>query len=228
LNKIFEWSPSQKRCYQRIKSGFKWHNGEILRFLTLGSSPNMKRDIEKSFIILVKRIKRLSPLKLYEDEYISKRQLNLQYKNNDLSSNLSFEYLKIKTNEGSQGVLHILYFGDFLPQHWIKDNWYDITGECKSAYISACKKGIYDEGKLSKYCIVQYCISQSKDQTSSNYVRYSWSIDWVYKGFVKDWEQLKQIHKHEEKSKVYRLWNNWLLLKFRYQRIFEVPLEDYL
>jgi hypothetical protein len=46
---LFERSDSQKRCYHRIKTGCRWYKNDIFRFLTLGSSPNMKRGQQASF-----------------------------------------------------------------------------------------------------------------------------------------------------------------------------------
>jgi hypothetical protein len=187
----------------------------------------MTRNIEESFYVLVKRIQRLTPKILLDNGYASKRQIKTHYGNKHENQNISFEYLKIKTNEGAQGVLHILYFGDFLPQKWIKDNWYNITGESKSVYIRACKKQIYNENNLARYCIAQYCISQSKNEGDSSYIRYSWSHSWVYTGFVEDWEQAKKIHKDIDKNRLYKYWREWLQFKQNDYNIFEVPLEDF-
>ena len=207
--RIFEWSDSQKRCYHRIKTGCKWHQNDILRFLTLGSSPNMKRDQQASFRALKERIKRQTPLKLYRNGYVSNSQLRKQYANKPLGENLRFDYIKIRTSEGPQGVLHILYFGDFLPQRWLKDNWYDITSECKSAYIRACQSDIYNEARLARYCVTQYCIKQYDKNNNSQFLRYSWSWDWVYPGFVKDWSKLK-IEMKGDNQGLYQRWDNWI------------------
>ena len=75
----------------------------------------MHKDISSCYSDLYKRIRRLTPLKLLTTGYITKRQLRIQYANVPLNQKLKFEYIKIKTSEGAEGVLHILYFGDFLP-----------------------------------------------------------------------------------------------------------------
>jgi hypothetical protein len=76
--RVFEWSDSQKHCYHRIKTGCRCHKNDILRFLTLGPSPNMKRDQQASFRALKERIKRQTPLKLYKNGYVSRSQLRRQ------------------------------------------------------------------------------------------------------------------------------------------------------
>ena len=82
------------------------------------------------------------------------------------------------------------------------DNWFDITGECRSAYIEACKKPVYNERKLARYCVAQYCISQNKDEKSFKFLRYSWSHDWAYSGFARDWYEHKSLLKNEAKNKI--------------------------
>jgi len=203
------WTKPQRRCFQRLKTGFHWHDNEILRFLTLGSIPDMKKDISYCYSDLYKRIRRLTPYKLYQNGYITKRQLRTQYANIPMGENLEFNYIKIKTSEGPNSVLHILYFGDFLPQKWLKETWNDITGGCNSAYIKMCKNPVYNANKLAGYCIEQYCINQENDGISS-FLRYSWSTGWAYKGFAKDWELHKWLFKDESNKTLYNNWNNWL------------------
>jgi hypothetical protein len=208
--KLFEWSDAQKRAYHRIKTGISYHKGKVLRFLTLGSIPEMKRDQQASFRVLKERIRRLTIKKLLDQGYISKRQLKIQYTGKSLDEKLDFHYLKIKTSEGPNGVLHILYFGDFLPQSWLKENWNEITGGCNSAYIVAAHKETYNETKLAKYCIVQYCIRQSGSNRKSKFLSYSWSPDWAYSGFIRDWQRFKREMRHEDTQLLYHRWKQWL------------------
>lgn len=92
---------------------------------------------------------------------------------------MKFDYLKIETYEGANGVFHILYFGDYIPQKWLSDNWKDITETAYIVDIRAVRKGVYNSKKLASYCVSQYCSGQSK------FVRYSWSWGWCFRGFVK-------------------------------------------
>jgi hypothetical protein len=213
------WSTSQRRCYQRIKSGLTRHQKEILRLLTLDSAQDMKRSQQESFRALKERLKRLTLSKLYDDGYISKDQLLTHYSGKLLGYIPQLNYINIRTDEGPEGVLHILFFGDFIPQSWLKDTWFELTGKCKSAYIRMCKQPTYDEKRLARYCIDQYCAGQS------DYLRFSCSKDWVYPGFVKHYNILKCDCKDYSHAigecygnPVYRLnldvliekWNTWL------------------
>lgn len=179
------WSTAQRRCYQRIKTGLTWHQNEILRFLTLGSSPNMKRSQQESFRALKERLNRTSLLKLVRDGYISNKQLRTHYANKPLGYTPVFDYIAVRTDEGPHGVLHILYFGDFIPQAWLKQTWLDLTGSCQSVYIRMCKTPTYDEHRLARYCVDQYCVGQTE------YIRYSTSKNWVYPGFVHHYNRLR-------------------------------------
>jgi hypothetical protein len=94
-----DWTSKQKRCYQRIQSGFTVANryGNTVRFITITSSV-YSTQLQKHKRILFKRIKR----KFGE-----------------------FEYLGVRTSEGN-GVVHILYRGCFIPQAWLSNAWRDI------------------------------------------------------------------------------------------------------
>lgn len=184
-NLSFTWTTKQRRCYQRIKSGLTWHKNEILRFLTLGSAPNMKCDQQKAFRKLKLRLGRLTLSKLYDEGYITKDQLITHYSEKPMGYVPQLNYVNIRTTEGPEGVLHILYFGDFIPQSWLKETWYDLTGTCRSAYIKMCKQPTYNENKLARYCVSQYCTGQTE------YLRFSYSKNWVYPGFVRHYRTLK-------------------------------------
>jgi hypothetical protein len=219
VDSSFSWFTAQRRCYHRIKSGLTWHRNENLRFLTLGSAPGMKRSQQDSFRALKERLRRSTLSKLYDEGYITKRQLLTQYAGKPLGYTPQMHYINIRTDEGPTGVLHILYFGDFLPQSWLKDIWYELTGSCRSAYIRMCRNPTYDEKRLARYCVDQYCAGQS------DYLRFSCSKDWVYPGFVRDYRLLKHectdychVVREYYGRPVYRLdlpllidrWNDWL------------------
>lgn len=231
-NKSFSvWTLSQRRAYQRINTGFKWHKGEILRFLTLGSLPEqqMSKPINECITDLYKRVRRLTPYRLYENGYISKAQLRNQFADLNFNEPLTFEYCSIRTSEGGSGVYHILYFGDFIPQRWLKENWSDITNGCKSAYIKMCHSPVRNTNNLARYCICQYCIDQETQEGENAFLRYSWSGGWAYQGFVKDWNYLKQILKNnDQRDFLINHWNKHLDCKKNgYSSYFEPPLEAY-
>jgi hypothetical protein len=213
------WSTAQRRCFQRIKSGLTWHKGDILRFLTLGSAPGMVRSQQEAFRSLKESMKRQNLAKLIVNGYLSKRQLRSHFSGKPLGHVPQLNYINIRTDEGPEGVLHILYFGDFLPQKWLKNEWYRLTGTCRSVYIRMCKKKTYNEKRLARYCIDQYCAGQT------DYLRFSCSKNWVYPGFVRHYNSLKndcKDYSHAigicygwpvyelDKGRLIERWNEWL------------------
>ena len=178
-----EWTKQEKRAYQRIKSGLEKHHGERLRFLTLTSAPEMKRPINDAWRVLKERIRRLTPARLIRDGYIEPSDMRRYYPNKRLKERLRFDYYKVRTTEGVSGVIHVLYFGDYIPQKWLSDAWREITGSAYVVDIRACKDEVKDVDNLARYCVAQYVASQEGGK------RFSWSWGWVFKGFVAVWRQ---------------------------------------
>ena len=90
------------RLYQRLMCGIQFanYNGQRLRFMSLTSSPQSDPSkVNRHFEVLVKRIRRRFPL---------------------------FEYCKIRTPEGSGGVIHCVFRGPFIPQSWLSEQWNEI------------------------------------------------------------------------------------------------------
>jgi hypothetical protein len=150
------WSPKQKRAYHRIKSGVRVaeikKKKHLLKHLILTSSPEGgKQNICSDFQTLRKRIQRKFGYLL--------------------------PYCMVHTNEGN-GVLHVLYYGSYLPQKWVSDAWDEIH---KSDYIFI--KEVPDN--VAKYVVTQYIANQ---QTA--FQRCSWSQNWVCRGFVREWKNI--------------------------------------
>jgi hypothetical protein len=178
-----EWSRREKRIYHRAKSGLAKHPGEILRFLTLTSSNEAEEAIGYDFRILKLRIGRLTPNRLVRDGYLRRSDLRRYYQGKPAGEPMRFDYLKVETSEGN-GVIHALYFGDYLPQKWLSDQWSDIH-QSWHVDIRATKKGVGHSARLARYIVTQYVGTQSK------HVRLSWSYGWVFKGFVGVWNALR-------------------------------------
>jgi hypothetical protein len=148
------WSTKQRRCYQRIMSGIalaKFKNRRI-RFFTLTTSDNSKRGLQEDFRVLKMRIKRKFG---------------------------AFEYLRVKTNEGN-GVIHLLYWGCYIPQRWLSTNWDNIH---QSPIVDI--RAIDRIRNLGAYIVTQYLCDQK-----TSFIRYAWSWAWVYKGFVGNWKKI--------------------------------------
>ncbi|MBO8162025.1 MAG: hypothetical protein H0Z24_10395 [Thermosipho sp. (in: Bacteria)] len=181
-----------------------------MRFLTLTSAENMKRDLPSSFRALKERIKRLTPARLIRMGYIDEKDVRRFYPNKPLSEPLRFEYFKVQTLEGVSGVLHILFFGDYIPHEWLKDSWREITGSAYIVDIRACKSDVKSPKRLARYCVSQYVSGQRL------FYRFSWSWGWVAKGFVKVWRFLLEHVKYDVKRAI-RYWN--LILSGRAVRL---------
>ncbi|MBA7706146.1 hypothetical protein ES703_114993 [subsurface metagenome] len=168
-------------------SGVEFHHHKSqLRFLTLTSSDSVtakvggtQDELSADFRALKERIRRLTPMKLVKAGYIKPGELHRYYPGKALSDKLVFDYIAIKTAEGN-GVIHILYAGDFLPQSWLSDSWLAIHG----AFIVDIRKTYGSKRGIAGY-LCQYCAGQHK------FIRYSWSWGWVWQGFVKSWLYLK-------------------------------------
>ncbi|MBA7713073.1 hypothetical protein ES703_122071 [subsurface metagenome] len=149
-------------------------------------------ELSADFRALKERIRRLTPMRLVKAGYIQPSELHHCYPSKAFSSELAFEYIAVKTAEGN-GVIHILYAGDFLPQRWLSDNWLAIHG----AFIVDIRKTYGSKRGVAGY-LCQYCAGQHK------FVRYSWSWGWVWPGFVKSWLYLKHCWRCANNG-----WGSW-------------------
>ena len=149
------YSVKQKRAYHRFLSGLERSNfcGERVRFLTLTTSKDGSyADLNRHFLALVKRLRRKFG---------------------------SFEYCKIKTNEGN-GVLHVVFWDAF-------DGW---RYGCIHAYLSVLWMELHESPnvwcralfggfkRMANYVVCHYVAGQSLIK------RLSWSWGWCKRGFV--------------------------------------------
>ncbi len=187
---LVNWSRKQKRCFHRMMSGIYRHRKEILRFLTLTSAPDMKRNLADSFNVLLRRMKRIKPIDFMNKGYLTLDALEHIFGENEglwFESLSYFEYLKVRTEEGYDGVFHILYYGSYYPQGWLSEQWKDITGSARGVDIRQCKSKPYERVNLASYCINQYVAGQSE------FVSYFTSKHWCIPGYIKLWNELKKL-----------------------------------
>lgn len=203
------WRPSQARCFTRLRSGCLAHRGEKLRFLTLTTADKMKRTKEDGFRALKERIRRQTPLRVF-NELGGKGSFHEFsrhfYPNKNPLSTLKFQYTKIKTSEGVSGVFHIVFFGDYLPQKWVSSAWEDLTGSARIVDIRGMKVQRGSEKRVSIYVVNQYV---SGGQTE--YVRFSNSWYWCFLGFLGRWDDLRKRCSGLNYEQKWEVWENEIL-----------------
>jgi hypothetical protein len=198
--------------YSRVRSGLRRHKGEKLKFLTL-TSANESSDLKTHWEILRKRIKRLKPSRLMKNGWITKHQMAKLYKN--YNRLFKFDYFVVRTAEGN-GVLHVLFFGDYIPYDWIKENWVEIHGAW-SVSISETKTGIYSPNSLTKYILTQYIQGQNAIE------HYYFSKNWVFPGFCKTLK--KNIKKYGYEKGIERI-NSSIDERANYRYTIQHPIID--
>jgi hypothetical protein len=164
-----------------MTSGHHRHIGQRLRHATLTSIPGTDPTVlSKHKQRLIQEIRRLTPYKLYSKGYLTQTDLRRYYGTKNPFSPLTFQYLSLKTNEGN-GVYHIPFYGDYIPQRWVSDVWNHIHG---APNVWLTDYGVVrNNGKMTGYLLNQYIAGQERILDT----RLSWSRGWVFKRFVKVW-----------------------------------------
>ena len=205
------WTPSQRNAFLRVKCGITTHHDKRLRFLTLTSAPEMLRSLQNVFDCMKTAIKRYTPHRLYKEGYINKNGLRRFYPNKNLFEGLEFEYIKIKTTEG-HGVLHIPYFGDYLPYNFLCDLFSYYSGFAWNLDIRQVGKtpnSNKDRKKLAHYVMNQYAtVGQG-----GAYDGYSTSWNWIFRGFSKWYHQFRCDYHHLDYLEFQDIVNNFLIRK---------------
>ena len=148
--------------------------------MNLSSSNSAKRlDISRDVDVLIKRIRRKYP---------------------------QFQYWRMITDEGN-GVIHLLYTGNYIPKSWIKSNWYSIH----KSYIVDISE-VRSNKKMANYLVGHYLANHN-----CSYTRMSMSKNWIFQGAVSKW---KSICKHVKQ----RYYYNEIHSKY-YQHKKEVPFK---
>jgi len=163
------------RLWHQLQSGIARHKGERLRFLTLTSSTDEDvLPLGKAWQRLKDRITRLTPAKLLKGGYIHANDIR-KYYGGQLLKPLSINYLKVETREGN-GVLHVLYYGDYIPQQWLSNHWQDLRGAYQVDIRSSSPSRAGGSRGLASYILRQYVADQDA------LVRYSCGMRWVFRG----------------------------------------------
>jgi len=167
-------TPQGKRNYFKILIGLKkWSYvakrlNKHVGFLTLTSSiiaTNGLNDSER--IDMLHRNFQLLRLRLKRDHGLS-----------------IDEYFKVTTTEGN-GVIHIVYTGDFIPHETIVEEWNEVHAS-QIVFIEEQKLDTDSQKQQSCYLMSQYLSSQNNCVS-----RFGITQNWVYPGFLKDWHLIK-------------------------------------
>lgn len=157
----------ERRWFQRLATGLQIarNNRAYMRFMTL-TSPigGGRRWIKESFSALKKRIERAT----------WRRDRFWGFKFN--------RYICFRTSEGN-GVLHVIYWGRFIPQAWLSRVWQEIHGAFR-VDIRACGTDRKKVNGLVGYLLTNYLKDQPIERLS-----YGWK--WAWLGFCKSWENVK-------------------------------------
>jgi hypothetical protein len=181
-----------KRIYFKSRTGIhKWRLlGSDIRHVVLTTSadaevtknPERLRQDAKE---LKKRIKRITPLKLINQRFLTWDDLRRYYPNKPINESLRCAYYQVRTNEGN-GVLHNLFASDFIPQHWLSKQWKEIH---KSPNVSIRLVTSKENKEMANYLASQMCDYISNQDAT--FIRQSSSHDWIYRGWSLDYKQIK-------------------------------------
>jgi hypothetical protein len=114
-------------------------------------------------------------------------------------------YIKVpeRSKNGKQH-LHVLFRGKYIAQALISEWWQELH---QAKVVDIRKVGL----KRSKRGIALYLV---KYMSKENPFRYSWNWEWVWRGFVKDWNDLKRHWRNFETYGEYRPFS-WLINQWR-------------
>lgn len=221
------WSKKQKRAFNCIKTGLELSrrlNYEV-RFVTLTTSDlqyskegYLPTGINESFRKFKQIIRRTKIQDLIKNGYLRSEQIHKYYSGKKMGHKLQFDYFKITTNEGN-GVLHILYKGDYIPYNYIVDIWQDIHNS-KMVNIQKVKTTKQSIKNTTFYVISQYLSNQG-----SSYQRSSKSWLWTIRDYFKQFNDyiirckaryyynpVKNIfYKNHKEVDIWEKWINLLL-----------------
>lgn len=170
-------SDKYSRIFQRMVTGLQIAKNQeaFMRFMTLTTARRVLRPIENSFNLLKMRIQRAT------------------YKKDGFKGFKFNRYFKLRTSEGF-GVLHIIYWGRFIPQNWLSKNWHNIHG-AKIVDIRKCYSRRRKVNGLVGYLLSRYLQRQPIERMS-----YGWK--WAWLGFCKSWVKIKEIYGQMKRSQI--------------------------
>jgi hypothetical protein len=187
---------SQRTSYRNILGGIYKatqlnHQVKFVTFTTSDECANqesfnsntLSRDFEK----LTKQVVRLTPKKLVDDGYLTKRQTGQFYGagNYELKVFQDLSYFKVHTSEGN-GVIHSLLRSPYLPYEYINDLWTDLHISF-NVNIQNLDLNSYSVQECAGYIVAQYIAHNQ----GTSYLYSSQSKNWLFPGANKLWNDLK-------------------------------------
>lgn len=216
------WSRKQKRAFHRIMSGLSvaQRQHKDIRFLTLTSSNDAPsfEDHNDSFRKLKQKIQdRTTPAKLFHGGYISYNDIRRYYPNKGMQDTLEFSYFKVHTSEGN-GVFHVLFKGDYIPQRFIQDWWKRVH----NTWNVNIKSTWGDKKRVAGYVAGQYLADQD-----AGYTRYSWCHSWLFPGAIAKWKYFKKWYRRGVITDLLAAWNRWIEHEVYGGQFPSITLDDY-
>lgn len=155
----------ERRVFQRLISGLTIGNlqGSFMRFMTLTTAPGVKKDINRSFERLKKRIMRAT----FEKDGFPGFKCN--------------RYFKVKTKE-CNGVLHTVLMGNYIPQAWLSKTWKEIHGS-PIVDIRALRVGRKGIRGIANYLVSNYLVKQP-------ILRMSYGWKWLWLKAASSWKKI--------------------------------------
>jgi hypothetical protein len=211
---IKEVDGNQKRAFKNVLIGIKKRRKQKkkLRFLTLTMSElqvntkdfDKQKTLPNNFKVLKERINRLTVKHLVENGYMTNNQAIRKYGRENQRLTFRFDYFKVVTNEGN-GVIHIIYDGQYLPYNYLVDNWNDIHNSW-NVNIQLVDDLNKDDMRTTNYLVSQYVTNQN-----CTYSRYSMSKNW-YSSFDRGvWDNFRRYYRKDD---LYKRYDHYLDLRY--------------
>lgn len=165
LRKREEATRQDKRAYHRLKTGVSLRaKDEKLRFFTLTfRETDVPREIAKrKFARLLRWIRKYWKI----------------------------EYFLVHTAEGQGNVLHLAFFGDYLPFDEVQEKWKHLTGAHRIELQEIFRiTGAQD-----------FFLEMTRQRLT---LRYSYSRGWLWKGCCRDWKEITRKHTQISSGRFY-------------------------
>jgi hypothetical protein len=208
-----QWNPKQRYAFLKIISGLKRAGITKKRarhlVLTTSNDPAVKSNPKQLYIDakeLTKRVRRMTPLKFILTGFILPTEAHKYFPNKPINEPLYYQYHRVRTNEVN-GVLHIVAVSDFIPYHWITQQWEEIH---KSPIVSITEISPDNYGDRANYIVTQYVSDQK-----SSYVRSSMTKNFIFPGWSKQYTALKNsIYRYRYKGQQRDDYGNWHIIYY--------------